>query len=102
MHGRYDDDHLSHSNSEGLHVPKPGHNRRDDSGVAQWQTPHIKDYSHTTRANPDSLSSGLWPLLPIRRAFCESHRYRSRLGHQMVAGSYSFASRLKALPTWEA
>jgi hypothetical protein len=53
MHGRHDDDHLSHSNGEGLHVAKSGHNRREDSSVAQWQTPHIKEYSHTAQANPD-------------------------------------------------
>jgi hypothetical protein len=53
MHGRHDGNHLIHADGEGLHSPKPGHNRREDGGVAQWQTPHTKESSHTARENPD-------------------------------------------------
>jgi hypothetical protein len=53
MHGRHDDDHLSHTNGESLDLPKPGHNRREDGSVAQWQTPHISAKSHTAQANSD-------------------------------------------------
>jgi len=53
MHGRHDDDHLSHTNGAGQHLPRPGHNRREDGSVAQWQTPHIKEYPQSARANPE-------------------------------------------------
>jgi hypothetical protein len=53
MHGRHDDDHSSCPNGDRLHLPKPGHNRRENKSVTQWQTPHLKEDPQTAQANSE-------------------------------------------------
>ena len=53
MHGRHDDDPLRRADGDHLHLPKPGHNRGEGGGVAQWQTPHLKEHAHAAAASQE-------------------------------------------------
>ena len=54
MHRGHDHDQPTcTTDGDDTHVPKPGHNRREDASVAQWQTPHVKAHSHTTPPNTE-------------------------------------------------
>jgi hypothetical protein len=54
MHGRHDDEHFSGAEGDHFHLPRHGHNRRQDSKVAQWQTPHVKGHANVLGENPEA------------------------------------------------